>query len=141
MKNTLFTVVFILASSFFTVTLISGFTNSLNQTPAPWKVPDAAKSKKNPVATSPESIAEGKALWATHCKSCHGTKGLGDGSKAAQLKTDPGDFSTAAFQGETDGAHFYRISEGRDDMPAFKKKLPDDEDKWNLVNYMRTFKK
>ena len=141
MKNSLFAVVFILASSFFTVTLISGFTNSLNQTPAPWKVPDAAKSKKNPVPASAESLATGKSLWSLHCKSCHGTKGLGDGSKAAQLKTDPGDFSTAVFQGETDGTLFYRLSEGRDDMPAFKKKLPDEEDRWNLVNYMKTFKK
>ncbi len=141
MKNSLSTIAFILGSSFFTVTLISGFTSSLNQTPAPWKVPDAAKNKKNPVATSAESIAEGKTLWATHCKSCHGTKGLGDGSKAAQLKTDPGNFSTTDFQSETDGTLFFRTSEGRDDMPSFKKKLPDDEDRWNLVNFMRTFKK
>ena len=42
-----------------------------------------------------QAIADGKALYATHCKSCHGTKGLGDGSKAAQLKTEPGDFSKA----------------------------------------------
>jgi len=26
-------------------------------------------------------------------------------------------------------------------MPSFKKKIPDQEDIWNLVNYMRTFKK
>lgn len=107
----------------------------------PWVVPDAAKNKKNPVASDAESLAAGKALWATHCKSCHGTKGLGDGSKAAQLKTEPGDFSKAETQNQTDGSLFYKTSEGRDDMPAFKKKIPDADDIWAIVNYMRTMKK
>lgn len=107
----------------------------------PWTVPDAAKNKKNPVASNAESIAAGKELWTTHCKSCHGTKGLGDGSKAAQLKTEPGDFSKADFHSQTDGALFYKTTEGRDDMPSYKKKIPDDQERWSLVVYMRTFKK
>lgn len=107
----------------------------------PWPVPDNYKNMKNPVACSAESIAEGKTLYATHCKSCHGTKGLGDGSKAAQLKTEPGDFSIPNTQTQSDGALFYKTGEGRDDMPSFKKKLPDAEDRWNLVNFMRTLKK
>ena len=105
-----------------------------------WPVPAAAKAKKNPIASNAESLKAGKELWNKHCKSCHGTKGLGDGTKASQLKTDPGDFSKPAFQAQTDGEMFYRLSEGRDDMPSFKKKLPDDEDRWNLVNFMRTLK-
>lgn len=117
------------------------FTVSNNQPKKPWPIPDAAKNAKSAVASSAASIAEGKTLYATHCKSCHGTKGLGDGSKAAQLKTEPGDFSSAAFQAQTDGAIFYKTSEGRDDMPSFKKKLPEAEDRWNLVNYLRTLKK
>ena len=130
----------------FILTVVMGltgisFTLSNNQERKPWPVPDKDKKMKNPVACDAASIAEGKTLWNTHCKSCHGTKGLGDGSKAAQLKTDPGDFSTAEVQNETDGTLFYRTSEGRDDMPNFKKKIPDADDRWNLVNYMRTFKK
>ena len=107
----------------------------------PWPVPDKYKNMKNPVAADAASISAGKSLWATHCKSCHGTKGLGDGSKAAQLKTEPGDFSKATTQDQTDGALMYKIIEGRDDMPSFKKKIPDEDDVWNLVNLMRTFKK
>lgn len=127
------------------VVLITGliaasFTFKIQQDQKPWLVPAAAKAKKNPVASSAESIKAGKELWSTHCKSCHGAKGLGDGTKAAQLKTEPGDFSKAAFQSQTDGEMFYRLSEGRDDMPASKKKIPDEEDRWNLVNFMRTLK-
>lgn len=131
---------------FFLMLIIAiGFTSIsftyINQNPKPWPVPDAAKNKKNPVASNAESIATGKSLWSTHCKSCHGAKGLGDGSKAAQLKTEPGDFSTAGFMAQTDGSMFYKVSEGRDDMPSFKKKIPDEDDRWAVVNFMRTFKK
>ncbi|PUZ23417.1 cytochrome C [Chitinophaga parva] len=107
----------------------------------PWIVPEKNAKMPNPVKSSPASIADGKALWAKNCQSCHGKAGEGDGSKAAQLKTQPPNFTSADFQKQTDGALFYKTSEGRNDMPSFKKKLPDAEDIWNLVNYMRTFKK
>jgi mono/diheme cytochrome c family protein len=118
--------------------LIVGF--RVNQEPKPWPVPDAAAKKTNPVKTSSESVSSGKALYNQHCSSCHGKKGLGDGSKAAQLKTHPGDFSTAAFQSESDGSLFYKVQEGRGDMPSFKKKIPDPTEIWDVVNYMRTLK-
>ena len=107
----------------------------------PWPVPDQAAKKVNPVKSDASSLAAGKVLWGQHCVSCHGKMGLGDGSKAAQLETTPPDFSKAAVQGQSDGALFFKTSEGRDDMPSFKKKIPDQEDLWYLVNYMRTFKK
>ena len=124
------------------ITALTGtaFTLKMNDQ-KPWIVPDAAKNKKNPVASNAESIAAGKALWGTHCKSCHGAKGMGDGTKASQLKTVPGDFTKAEVQAETDGSLFYKTSEGRDDMPSFKKKIPDEEERWSIVNYIRTFKK
>ena len=118
--------------------LIVGF--RVNQEPKPWPVPDAAAKKANPVKTSSESVSAGKALYNQHCSSCHGKKGLGDGSKAAQLKTHPGDFSSAAFQSESDGSLFYKVQEGRGDMPSFKKKIPDPTEIWDVVNYMRTLK-
>ena len=66
---------------------------------------------------------------------------MGDGPKAAQLKTEAGDFSKADVQAQSDGSLFYKTSEGRDDMPNFKKKIPDADERWSIVNYMRTFKK
>jgi mono/diheme cytochrome c family protein len=132
-------IVFILVVGMGLVSISFTFRNS--QQPKPWPVPDNYKKMKNPVTSDASSINDGKALWNTHCKSCHGSKGLGDGSKAAQLKTEPGDFSRAIVQNETDGELFYKISEGRDDMPGFKKKLPDADERWSLVNFMRTLKK
>ena len=127
----------LLAGSFLLV-IFSGFSFFQNK---PWPVPDNYKNMKNPVASDAATLADAKSLYTKHCKSCHGTKGLGDGNKAAQLKTEPGDFSTAEFQGQTDGELFYKTSEGRDDMPNFKKKIPDAEERWSVVHYMRTLKK
>jgi mono/diheme cytochrome c family protein len=117
-------------------TIITGF-----QDKKPWVVPDADKSKVNPIKADASSLADGKELWVKHCSSCHGKSGMGDGSKAAQLKTEPGDFSKAATQTQSNGSLFYKISQGRGDMPSFKKKIPENDDIWSLVNFMRTLKK
>lgn len=111
---------------------------SVNQTP--WPVPDAYKNKVNPLKGDAGSVAKGKELYNQHCKSCHGTKGKGDGPKASQLDTECGDFTKAGFQAQTDGALFYKTFEGRKDMPSYKKKIPEAEDIWAVVNYMRTLK-
>ena len=108
--------------------------------PKPWTVPANFKSMKNPVAAGDASNKAGKALYDKNCASCHGKAGLGDGVKARALKEFPGDFSKAEFQGQTDGDHFYKTKTGRGEMPKYEGKLSDD-DIWNVVNYMRTFKK
>ncbi|MFL5740711.1 MAG: c-type cytochrome [Flavisolibacter sp.] len=107
----------------------------------PWPVPDKYIKMPNPVKADAESLAAGKELWIKHCQSCHGKSGKGDGPKAAQLKTLPDDLSKPDIQKQVDGAFFYKTSEGRNDMPSFKKKIPDQDDIWSVVNYLRTFKK
>jgi mono/diheme cytochrome c family protein len=107
----------------------------------PWVVPDKYNKMPNPVKADAESLATGKEIWTKQCQSCHGRSGKGDGPKAAQLKTLPHDISKPDIQSQTDGALFYKTSEGRDDMPSFKKKIPDQDDIWSVVNYIRTFKK
>jgi mono/diheme cytochrome c family protein len=107
----------------------------------PWQAPADKAKVANPLKGDAGAVAAGKTLWNQHCASCHGKTGLGDGSKSAQLETAPPDFSKAAFQAQTDGSLFYKTAEGRDDMPAFKKKIPDQEDIWSLVNFMRSLKK
>ena len=106
----------------------------------PWPVPDKYKNMPNPVKSDATSIATGKELYTQHCKSCHGTKGKGDGPKAAQLDTESGDFTKSTFQSQTDGAIFYKTSEGRKDMPSFKKKIADESNIWAVINYLRTLK-
>lgn len=116
-------------------------TASFSYIQQPWPVPDKAAKTPNPLKGDKESVASGKSLWNQHCSSCHGKMGKGDGSKAAQLKTPLVDFATPVVQGQTDGTLFYKISEGKDEMPTYKKKIPDADEIWGLVNYIRTFKK
>ena len=92
---------------------------------------------KNPIDAGTDK-AIGKSLYSKHCKSCHGKEGYGDGPKAEEQDGDLGDFSTAEFQAQSDGSLFYKTTFGRDDMPEYMKKMPDDEDRWLIVNYMRT---
>jgi len=127
----------LLFASLFLFALMSFVSRSQND---PWPVPDKYKNMPNPVKSDATSLATGKALFNQHCKSCHGTKGKGDGPKAAQLNTECEDFTKPATQSETDGALFYKTSEGRKDMPSFKKKIADQNDIWAVVNYLRTLK-
>jgi mono/diheme cytochrome c family protein len=106
----------------------------------PWVVPDKNAKMANPVKANAEALKIGKELWTKHCQSCHGKTGLGDGSKAAQLETAMDDISGAQVQSQSDGSLFYKISEGRDEMPSFKKKIPEGEDLWAIVLHIRTLK-
>ena len=125
------------------LTVIGAFIFSFGYAPEQedWTVPPKYKSMKNPTdKADAEGKSVGKSLYMKHCKSCHGKEGLGDGPKAAELETSSGDFSSAEFQGQSDGSLFYKTKEGRDDMPGFGKKIPDDEDIWLIVNFLRTLK-
>jgi mono/diheme cytochrome c family protein len=102
-----------------------------------WVVPDKYVNMKNPIPLNTDK-AIGKSLYSKHCQSCHGKQGYGDGNKADEQEGDLGDFSTAEFQAQSDGALFYKTTFGRDDMPNYDKKMPDDEDRWLIVNYMRS---
>jgi mono/diheme cytochrome c family protein len=104
-----------------------------------WIVPDEYKVMKNPTdPTDDENLEIGEELYMKHCKSCHGKEGLGDGPKANEQEGDLGDFSDEDFQAQSDGALFYKTTFGRDDMPAYDKKMSDDEDRWLVVDFVRT---
>lgn len=104
-----------------------------------WKAPASADAKKNPAPSDAKSLAQGKAVYVKECQSCHGKKGKGDGPSAAQLDKPAGDFTKEKMQSQSDGALFWKTSEGRKPMPSFKKKLTEDQI-WHVVHYMRTFK-
>ncbi len=104
-----------------------------------WPVPEEAAKLKNPVPASEAALAAGKALFLERCAQCHGVGGKGDGPDADLYSVKPADFTDAHMMGEmTDGEIFWKITEGRRPMPSFKKQLTE-EQRWQLVNYVRTF--
>lgn len=103
----------------------------------PWAAPAEAVKMKNPVKADDASVKEGKELYGQHCKSCHGVKGKGDGTKAEKLDISCGDFTAPEMGKATDGELFWKTTEGRKPMPSFKEKLSDNE-RWTVINYVRS---
>jgi mono/diheme cytochrome c family protein len=120
--------------------LLSMTVNELD-TQDPWEAPAKYQKMKNPYLNDADAGKIGRILYSKHCKSCHGTKGLGDGKKAEDIDTPIGDFTDPAFSSQSDGSLYYKTFFGRDDMPGFNKKIKDEEDKWLLVNYVRSLAK
>jgi len=114
---------------------------SANLQQKPWVIPAKYKTLKNPVKGSSASTSAGKLVYDKYCKSCHGNAGKGDGVKAKTLKQPLTDLSTAKAQTVTDGEIYYKAIIGRDEAPNFEKKIPDETDRWNLVNFVRSLKK
>jgi mono/diheme cytochrome c family protein len=105
-----------------------------------WKAPESAKNIINPIPSDASSIAAGKVLYTKECLQCHGKKGFGDGPNSSTLDKSPEPLNTAKVKNQTDGELFWKIKEGRKPMPSTKKNFTD-EQRWQVVNYIRTLNK
>lgn len=96
-------------------------------------------SLSNPVVADIESIARGEDVYRKTCITCHGGSGLGDGSASTELEVHPANLTSNLTQDKTDGEIFDTITNGRQGTPmtAWKGGISP-EDRWNLVNYIRT---
>jgi mono/diheme cytochrome c family protein len=103
-----------------------------------WVAPATAKDVKNPFSGT-ESINKGMAIYKVRCVVCHGPEGNGDGPAGKALNPPAAIHSSAAVQSQTDGELFWKMSEGRGPMVGWKLILSE-EDRWHLVNYVRTLK-
>ena len=104
------------------------------------------KGKKMPETANAEAAAN---TWKANCASCHGEGAAGDGSLGSGLNPKPTDLTAAAFQDAVgDDYLFWRISEGNPDMMfgntsgmrGFSSEIKE-EDRWNLVKFIRSKKK
>jgi len=103
-----------------------------------------AKAMKNPVASSPESIAKGKALFEGKgtCFNCHGKEGKGDGPAGQILNPSPRNFTNCKFHKKRkDGELFWVIkngSAGTGMVPLIPAAI-NEEEAWTIINSERTF--
>jgi len=99
-------------------------------------------AKKNPVAPTPEGLAEARKLFGYHCAMCHGKEGDGKGDLAAEMKLQLHDWRDAStIEKMTDGEMFWIISNGKGKMLGGEGDRTSEKVRWNLVNLVRSFGK
>ena len=101
-----------------------------------WTAPESATKIKNPITANPDTELKGQQLYKLYCWSCHGETGRGDGAAGSSLDQRPANFHSQRIKKETDGALFWKMSNGKGNMPAFKESLSEPE-RWQLVSYIR----
>ena len=111
-----------------------------------WELPADADKTKNPVEATAESIEKGKALYLDkdkgNCIFCHGETGAGNEANFPKLRRKPADLTDKERMAtRTDGELFWKISKGiRGIMPAGERRMSEEE-RWHVVNYVRTLAK
>jgi len=121
--------------------MLSAFTgNGPKQTNDPWKAPASADSLKRPITFNAETAKKGEDLYFLYCFSCHGETGSGEGPAGAQLAIKPANFHDEKVTKQTDGAIFWKITNGKGNMIPFKDVLKAEE-RWQLVAFIRKLSK
>ena len=79
---------------------------------------------------------KGEKLFSQNCFECHGDNGKGDGPSAYMFDPKPADLTSTKVQSQSDGALFWKISEGNGAMVSYKEMFTEKE-RWQLVNFIR----
>ena len=111
----------------------------LAETARAMALPRDAANRRNPIANSPEVIAEGRAHWADHCALCHANNGSGETEIGSHLYPPAPDMRKSDTQQMSDGELFYIIENGvrMTGMPAWGGPGHSQEDSWKLVHFIR----
>ena len=83
-------------------------------------------------------LARGDTLFHTFCAVCHGGSGAGDGPVNPKFGGSIPPLISAKARSFTDGYIYSVIRYGRGNMPRYGDKLYHREDRWAVVNYLRT---
>ena len=100
-----------------------------------WPVPEDLAALANPSEYTLENVKAGKALYTKNCLSCHGDPGK---NNPLALVPMPVDIASEQMQTNSEGALFYKISNGRGVMPPFASTLSE-TDRWMLVNFIQNY--
>lgn len=101
-----------------------------------WMAPAWADTLKTPYHDEPLTLANGEELFGLYCASCHGESGYGDGAAGGALGQKPANFHDTLIKKQSDGAWFWKMSNGNGNMPPFQDVFTA-EQRWQLVAYLR----
>ncbi len=105
-----------------------------------WKAPKESDQVTNPLKGNDDAVKAGKKLYRQQCAICHGDTGKGDGVAGMTLNPRPASFLSERVQNESDGAIFWKMTNGNPPMAAYKD-IFTEEQRWQLVNYIRSLSK
>jgi mono/diheme cytochrome c family protein len=100
-----------------------------------WVAPERAAHRANPMPPTADAVKRGHDLFHRDCEQCHGKAGHGDGPLGLSLQPRPADLASERVQSQSDGAMFWKMTEGRGVMPTA---TLSENDKWAVINYVRT---
>lgn len=106
--------------------------------------PSDLRDRKNPVALTPEVLAEARAHFADHCASCHGNDGKGQTAIGRNLYPRSPDMTLPETQSQSDGELFATIENGirLTGMPAWGNGTAESGyGSWTLVHFIRRLPK
>ena len=118
------------------VTLLVLVSNSSSAQTSSWVAPEHSNSLKNPFLGNEKATADGKKIFNQMCVLCHGEEGKGNGEAGLTLETKPANFLALKVVNETDGAIYWKITNGKSPMATYEELLTEDQ-RWKLVNYIR----
>jgi mono/diheme cytochrome c family protein len=99
-----------------------------------FELEEAAKIP-NPVALTPDVLAQGKVLYNQYCIACHGANGEGDG-KAGLVVGGVANLKGGAYINLPEGHIFHVIMKGKGRMGAHGSQIPQ-ERIWKIVHYVK----
>ncbi|NOY46809.1 MAG: cytochrome c [Chlorobi bacterium] len=67
-------------------------------------------------------------------------KGDGKGGGGVSLNPKPANFLALSVSDQTDGALFWKLTEGKPPMASYKDLLSENQ-RWKLISYIRTLEK
>jgi len=105
-----------------------------------WSAPEYSNSLQNPFKGNQKATDEGKVIFNQMCVLCHGSNGQGNGEAGLTLQPHPANFLALNIKNQTDGAIFWKITNGKAPMASYFELLNDDQ-RWKLVNYIRELEK
>lgn len=105
-----------------------------------WVAPNEAKTMKNLVPMTKESLKKGKEIYENRCSMCHGVIGDGKGPTAAPSTPKPTNFYGHRQMKMSGGEFFWKILTRRGVMSSYKKELTEEEI-WQVINYISMFGK
>jgi len=127
-----------LISIFMVVIILSSFKIASNYSSenSDWKAPAEADTLTNPYKNDKDAWMEAESTFNNLCSICHGYKGLGDGMAGMALDPRPANFTLDRVQKQSDGAIFWKMTNGRPPMASYRETLSADQ-RWQLVSYIR----